>query len=55
MRDFSAQNGLRAESGSYAHKGMHMAWMERVRNRAQKPVKTAPKTRKKSKKALNPR
>jgi hypothetical protein len=29
---------------SYAHKGMHMTWMEKVRNRAQKPVKTAPKT-----------
>jgi hypothetical protein len=37
---------LRAESGSYAHKGMHMAWMEKVRNRALKPVKTDPKTRK---------
>ena len=29
---------------SYAHKGMHMAWMEKVRKRAQKPAKTAPKT-----------
>ncbi|MGB2753581.1 MAG: hypothetical protein WBD44_00700, partial [Phycisphaerae bacterium] len=36
--------------GSYAHKGMHMTWMEKVRKRAQKPVKTTPKTRKKSKK-----
>ncbi len=25
---------LRASTGSYAHKGMHMTWMERVRNRA---------------------
>jgi hypothetical protein len=50
-----AKFDLRASAGSYAHKGMHMTWMERVRNRAQKPVKTAPKTRKKSKKALNPR
>jgi hypothetical protein len=44
MRDLPAQNDLRASAGSYAHKGMHMAWMEKVRNRAQKPVKTAPKT-----------
>jgi len=34
MRDFPAQNDLRASAGSYAHKGMHMAWMEKVRNRA---------------------
>jgi hypothetical protein len=49
------EGGLRASAGSYAHKGMHMAWMKKVRNRAQKPVKTGQKTRKKSKKALNPR
>jgi len=28
------RGGLCASAGSYAHKGMHMAWMERVRNRA---------------------
>ena len=38
------RGGLRASAGSYAHKGMHMAWMEKVRKRAQKPVKTGPKT-----------
>jgi hypothetical protein len=54
-RRAGGEGGLRSWEGSYAHKGMHMAWMERVRNRAQKPVKTAPKTRKKLKKALNPR
>ena len=29
-----AQCDLRASAGSYAHKGMHMTWMKRVRNRA---------------------
>ena len=29
-----AQCDLRASAGSYAHKGMHMTWMARVRNRA---------------------
>ena len=49
------EGGLRASEGSYAHKGMHMAWMERVRNRAPKAAKTGQKPRKKSKKALNSR
>ncbi|GAG47226.1 unnamed protein product [marine sediment metagenome] len=51
MRDFPADPecrapdcDLRASAGSYAHKGMHMAWMEKVRKRAQKPVKTDQKT-----------
>jgi len=55
MRGFPAQNDLRASAGSYAHKGMHMAWMEKVRNWHQKARKSRSKTRKKSKKALNPR
>jgi hypothetical protein len=44
------RGGLRASAGSYAHKGMHMTWMEKVRKRAQKPVKTGQKREKSRKK-----
>jgi len=57
MRDLPADpqyrapdGDLRASGGSYTHKGMHMTWMEKVRKRAQKPVKTGQKREKTPKK-----
>ncbi|HET6441243.1 MAG TPA: hypothetical protein VFH53_02610, partial [Phycisphaerae bacterium] len=50
MRDFPAENDLRASAGSYAHKGMHMTWMPKARNcrkKPPKPAKNLPKTCKK--------
>ena len=48
------EGGLRASEGSYAHKGMHMAWMRKARirrKRPQKPAKNPRKTAKKCKSA----
>jgi hypothetical protein len=50
MRDSPAQSDLRASGGSYSHKGMHMTWMERVRNRAPKAAKTGQKRAKRGSK-----
>jgi len=44
------EGGLRASGGSYAHKGMHMAWMPKARNRRKKPQKLAKNLQKTAKK-----